>query len=133
MDSRLTQQVALITGASRGIGRATALRLAQAGATTVLAARTVTDLHTVADEIQRGGHETIPIPTDVTNNQQLDTLVQTSVERFGHVDILVNNAGGGTPRTLIAKAHVRDWEWTLRTNLWATMCLTRLVLPHMVQ
>lgn len=133
MDSRLTQQVALITGASRGIGRAIALRLAQVGATTVLAARTVTDLHTVAEEIQRGGHETMSIPTDVTNDQQLETLVQKSVERFGYVDILINNAGGGTPRTLIAKAQVRDWEWTLRTNLWATMYLTRLVLPHMIQ
>jgi len=133
MDSQLIQKVALITGASRGIGRAIALRLAQAGTTTVLAARTVADLHAVAEEIQRGGQETIPIPTDVTHDQQLDTLVRTSVERFGHIDILVNNAGGGTPRTLIAKAQVRDWEWTLRTNLWATMYLTRLVLPHMIR
>lgn len=133
MDTKLRRQVALVTGASRGIGRAVALRLAQAGATTVLAARTIADLHTVADELQKSGHETLVIPTDVTNDQQLDALVQVSIARFGQIDILVNNAGGGTPHTPIAKAHVSDWEWTLRTNLWATMYLTRLVLPYMIQ
>lgn len=133
MDSPLTKHIALVTGASRGIGRAIALRLAQAGAATVLAARTVADLQTVAEEIQRSGQQTVPLPTDVSSDQQLETLVQASIERFGHIDILVNNAGGGPPRTVIAKAQVHTWETTLRTNLWATMYLTRLVLPQMIQ
>jgi 3-oxoacyl-[acyl-carrier protein] reductase len=133
MDTQLSGTVALITGASRGIGRATALRLSQAGATTVLAARTVSDLCAVADLIRTGEHEAMSVPTDVTDDRQLEALVQTVIERFGHIDIVINNAGGGTPRTLVAKANLRDWEWTLRVNLWATMYLSRLVLPGMVE
>ena len=133
MDAQLTGNVALITGASRGIGRAIALRLAQAGATTVLAARTVLDLHTVADLIQKNAREVLTVPTDVTNDHHLEALLQVAVERFGHIDILVNNAGGGTPRTPAVKANLRDWEWTLRVNLWATMYLSRLVLPTMTE
>ncbi len=128
----LSQCVALITGASRGIGRAIALRLAQAGATTVLAARTQTDLLTVADTIHALGKPTLVVPTDVTNDQQLETLVAAALERFGQIDILVNNAGGGPPRAPIIKARVSDWDWTLRVNLWATMTLTKLVLPSML-
>ena len=133
MDDLLKGSVVLITGASRGIGRAVALRLARAGAATVLAARTVADLHTVADLIQRGTREALTVPTDVTDDHQLAALVRVGIERFGHIDILVNNAGGGTPRTPAVKADLRDWEGTLRVNLWATMHLTRLVLPHMIQ
>jgi NADP-dependent 3-hydroxy acid dehydrogenase YdfG len=133
MNAQLEGNVALITGASRGIGRAVALRFAQAGATTVLAARTIADLHAVAALIQQSASETLVMPTDVTNDQQLEALVQVTLERFGHIDVLVNNAGGGTPRTPVVKALLRDWEWTLRVNLWAAMYLSRLVLPTMIE
>lgn len=129
----LSGRVALITGASRGIGRAIALRLAQAGATTVLAARTDPALAAVAETIRASGGETLVVPTDVTNDQQLEALVNAALARFGHIDILVNNAGGGPPRTPIVKARIRDWEWTVRLNLWATMVLTKLVLPAMIE
>ena len=128
----LEGRVALITGASRGIGRATALRLAQAGVTTVLAARTEQELSAVAAMVRTSGAEALVVPTDVTNDQQLETLVNTTLARFGHLDILVNNAGGGLPRTPVVKARIVDWEWTLRVNLWATMVLTKLVLPAMI-
>jgi len=129
----LSGRVALITGASRGIGRATALRLAQAGAATVLAARTAHALSAVRETIRTLGTEALAIPTDVTNEQQLETLVRTTLAHFGYIDILVNNAGGGPPRTPVVKARIADWEWTLRTNLWATMVLTKLVLPTMIE
>jgi 3-oxoacyl-[acyl-carrier protein] reductase len=129
----LTGRVALVTGASRGIGKAAALRLAQAGAALVLAARTADALVTVADTIQASGRKALVIPTDVTDDRQIEALVATAHAHFGHVDILVNNAGGGPPRTLIQKARVTDWEWTLRVNLWATMFLTKLVLPDMIE
>ncbi|MBI3756621.1 MAG: SDR family oxidoreductase [Deltaproteobacteria bacterium] len=129
----LGQRVALITGASRGIGRAIALRLARAGATTVLAARTQTDLLTVAELIHALGQETLVVPTDVANDQQLEALAAAALERFGHIDLLVNNAGGGPPRAPITKARFMDWDWTLRVNLWATMALTKLVLPTMIE
>ncbi|MGH8007885.1 MAG: SDR family oxidoreductase [Candidatus Binatia bacterium] len=129
----LAGRVALITGASRGIGRAIALRLAQAGATTVLAARTEPELLNVAETIRGSGKETLAVPTDVTSDQQLEVLVNTALARFGHIDILVNNAGGGPPRTPIVKARRTDWEQTLRVNLWATMVLAKLVLPAMIE
>jgi NADP-dependent 3-hydroxy acid dehydrogenase YdfG len=129
----LTGHVALVTGASRGIGRAVATRLARAGAKTVLAARTKDALHAVAEEIRSCGQETLVVPTDVTDDQQLETLVAAAQARFGSIDILVNNAGGGPPRTPIHKARLTDWDWTLRVNLWATMRLTKLVLPSMLE
>ncbi|HEV8713428.1 MAG TPA: SDR family oxidoreductase [Candidatus Binatia bacterium] len=129
----LAGRVALITGASRGIGRAIALRLAQAGATTVLAARTEAALATVAETIRVLGGEALVVPADVTDEQQLEALVNAALAQFGHIDILVNNAGGGPPRTPVVKARVRDWEWTVRLNLWAPMILTKLVLPAMIE
>ncbi|MGE0681347.1 MAG: SDR family oxidoreductase [Candidatus Binatia bacterium] len=129
----LTGRVALITGASRGIGRAVATRLAQAGAKIVLAARTRDALATVAEEIRSFGQDAFVAPTDVTNDQQLERLVDAAQARFGSIDILVNNAGGGPPRTPIYKARLTDWDWTLRVNLWATMRLTKLVLPSMME
>ncbi|HKA07421.1 MAG TPA: SDR family oxidoreductase [Gemmataceae bacterium] len=129
----LAGRVSLTTGASRGIGRAIALRLAQAGASTVLAARTETALAAVAETIRASGVEALVAPTDVTDDQQLEALVNAALARFGHIDILINNAGGGPPRTPVVKARVRDWEWTVRLNLWAPMTLTKLVLPSMIE
>jgi NAD(P)-dependent dehydrogenase (short-subunit alcohol dehydrogenase family) len=128
----LLGQIALITGASRGIGRAIAVRLAEAGATTVLAARSEQVLHDVAQMIHTSGGTTLVVPTDVTEDQQLTALVDRTLARYGRIDVLVNNAGGGTPRTPITKARLSDWEWTLRVNLWATMVLSKLVLPGMI-
>jgi NAD(P)-dependent dehydrogenase (short-subunit alcohol dehydrogenase family) len=129
----LAGRVALITGASRGIGQATALRLARAGAAIVLAARTEPDLSAVAEIIRTLGMEALVVPTDVRDDQQLEALVDATLARFGHIDLLVNNAGGGPPRTPVVKARIMDWEWTLRVNLWATMVLTKLVLPSMIE
>jgi NAD(P)-dependent dehydrogenase (short-subunit alcohol dehydrogenase family) len=129
----LAGRIALITGASRGIGRATAVRLARAGAAIVLAARTEPDLSAVAEIIRTLGMEALVVPTDVIDDQQLEALVDATLARFGHIDLLVNNAGGGPPRTPVVKARIMDWEWTLRVNLWATMVLTKLVLPSMIE
>lgn len=129
----LAGRIALVTGASRGIGRATALRLARAGAAIVLAARTEPDLSAVAEIIRTLGMEALVVPTDVIDDQQLEALVAATLARFGHLDILVNNAGGGPPRTPIVKTKLMDWKWTLRVNLWATMILTKLVLPSMIE
>ena len=129
----LLGQIALITGASRGIGRAIALRLARDGATTVLAARSEQALHDVARMIHTSGGTTLVVPTDVTEDWQLTALVDRTLALYRHIDILVNNAGGGTPRTLVTKARLTDWERTLRVNLWATMVLSKLVLPSMIE
>jgi NAD(P)-dependent dehydrogenase (short-subunit alcohol dehydrogenase family) len=129
----LQGQVALVTGASRGIGRAIALRLARAGAGLAVAARSEHDLSIVGEKIQQAGADVLALPTDVTNDQQCETLVSTTLARFGRIDLLVNNAGGGPPRTPIVKARIADWQWTLRVNLWAAMVLTKLVVPSMIE
>lgn len=129
----LLGQVALITGASRGIGRAIAVRLAEVGVTTVLSSRTAEDLQKVTDMIHAMGGKAFAIPTDVTNEQQLTALIERTQATYDRIDILVNNAGGGTPRTPITKARLTDWDWTLRVNLWATMVLSKLVLPGMIE
>ena len=128
----LSGQVALITGAGRGIGRAVALRLARVNITVVLAARTKSQLDETASLAQQLGAEALPLPTDVTQDDQTEALVDTALSRFGHIDIVVNNAGGGPPRTSIVKARRADWEAVLRTNLWATMLVSKLVLPAML-
>jgi NAD(P)-dependent dehydrogenase (short-subunit alcohol dehydrogenase family) len=129
----LQGQVALVTGASRGIGRAIALRFARAGAALAVAARSEHDLSIVREKIQEAGADVLAVPTDVTNEQQCETLVSTTLARFGRIDLLVNNAGGGPPRTPIVKARIADWQWTLRVNLWAAMVLTKLVVPSMIE
>lgn len=128
----LSGQVAIITGGGRGIGKAIALRLAQEGVDLVIAARTAEELNTTADETARFGVRCLTLPTDVTANAQLEALVATTIKAFGRIDILVNNAGGGPPRAPVIKARLTDWDWTLRTNLWATMVLSKLVLPTMI-
>jgi NADP-dependent 3-hydroxy acid dehydrogenase YdfG len=82
--------------------------------------------------VRASGTEALAVPTDVTNDQQMAALVNATLTRFGHIDILVNNAGGGPPRAPVVKARIVDWEWTLRVNLWATMVLSKLVLPAMI-
>ena len=129
----LTDQVALITGAGRGIGRAIALRLAKARVRTVLAARTEQEIQATAEIIRQEGGKTLVVPTDVTRDDQMDNLVEQTLSCYGHVDILVNNAGGGPTRTPIIKSRITDWEQTLKVNLWAAMSLTKLILPFMIE
>ena len=129
----LLGQIAIITGASRGIGCAIAVRLAKAGVTTILSSRTAEDLQKVADRIHTTGGKAFAIPTDVTDEQQLTALIEWTLATYDRIDILVNNAGGGTPRTPITKARLTDWDWTLRVNLWTTMVLSKLALPGMIE
>ena len=131
--SPLSEQVALITGAGRGIGRAISLRLAQAGAKTVLAARTEQELQDTARSIRDQGGEALSILTDLQQDDQITTLVETTLARYERIDILVNNAGGGPPRTPIVKSRLTDWESVLRVNLFAAMSLTKYVLPSMIE
>src|SRR5438105_15788526 len=89
----LARKVALVTGASSGIGRATALRLAGLGVRVALAARTVAALEEVADQIERGGGEALVLPTDVTDPVQCRTAVERTVAHHGRLDLLVCSAG----------------------------------------
>ncbi|MBA7700014.1 hypothetical protein ES703_108720 [subsurface metagenome] len=100
---RLPGKVALVTGASRGIGKAIALGLAEAGADVVLASRKLPDLQAVAQEISQMGRKTLVVPANIRHLTEIDDLIKKSLEEFGHIDILVNNAAAN-PRTIIAES-----------------------------
>jgi len=92
---RIRGSVAIVTGASSGIGEATARELARAGATVALAARRADELQRLAAEIEREGGRALAVPTDLTSRQVIERLVGVTVETFGHINIIVNNAGIG--------------------------------------
>lgn len=112
----LTDQVAVVTGASRGIGRSIAETLAVAGARLVLVSRRAEDTAELARQIQERGGEALSFAADVGDAAQVDGLFQTAQERFGRVDILVNNAGINRD-ALLARMKDDDWDSVLRINL----------------
>src|SRR5690606_9212280 len=91
---RMTDRVAIVTGASRGIGRGIALAFAEAGADLVLAARTPADLEAVAAAVRGHGRRAVVVPCDVNERAQLEQLVERAWAELGRIDVLVNNAGG---------------------------------------
>jgi 3-oxoacyl-[acyl-carrier protein] reductase len=112
----LKDRVALVTGASQGIGRATSLALAAAGARVIVAARNAEKLASVAQEIAAAGGEALAVQMDVAEAEQIKAGFRQGLERFGHLDILVNNAAI-TRDALAVRMKAEDWEAVLRTNL----------------
>lgn len=129
---RLDGSVALVTGASRGIGRATALALADAGADVVVAARTPADVEAVATEIQARGRRCVPVPFDVMQLDRLGELVDAAVDGLGGLDILVNNAGGSFPKPLLDTS-ARSFEKAITFNVTTALELTKLAVPAMLR
>lgn len=132
MPGRLEDKIALITGASRGIGRATALALAQEGAHVVITARAEDELNTLAQEIADLRREALVVPADVTREEEVERLYQQSKTKFGRVDILVNNAGVGKFGAL-ASITPEEYDWMMNTNMRATYLCTRALLPEMLE
>lgn len=128
----LSNQIALVTGASRGIGRAVALRLAQAGCDLVLVARNKDDLEAVAEEAGAHGVRALVLPTDITDDSQVESMLQAAVVQLGSISILINNAGVAPPRSAHGKTAMQEWDRMLATCLRAPMVLTHLVLPDML-
>ena len=128
---KLDGRVAIVTGAGRGIGAGIARALGEAGADVVCAARTPSDIESVAAQVRAVGRRALAVPTDVTVTEQLENLVDRTVGELGRVDILVNNAGGSPPRHLLATSE-RSFEMALRFNVTAAFLLTKLVVPAMV-
>ena len=112
----LKDKVALVTGASQGIGRATALALAEAGAKVAIAARNTEKLASLAAEIAAAGGEALAVPMDVADPAQVKTGFQQLLAKFGKLDVLVNNAAI-TRDTLALRMKLEDWDAVLRTNL----------------
>lgn len=123
---RFAGRTALVTGASRGIGAATAARLAAEGANVVLAARSADALEGVAAEIRATGASAISVPTDLADPEQLRLLVDAALAEYAGLDVLVNNAGVLPPPTRSHQLPLDDWERTLRLNLTAPWLLANL-------
>lgn len=129
----LTDRVALVTGASRGIGEAIALRLAEAGASVVLAARKPDALHAVAERINSGGGRAIAIAAHTGKREDLRELVAKSIESFGKVDVLVNNAATNPYFGPLMDVEDAAWEKTFEVNVKGYFMLAREVVQHLQQ
>ncbi len=127
----LSGQVAVITGANSGIGRATARALSQAGAHVVLAARTRSTLEAVALECSHNGAQALAIPTDVCNEPDIESLMTRTAERFGRLDILVTSAGGATFGPIM-ESRTEDWDLLMNVNLRGTYLCCKHALTHML-
>src|SRR5256885_7015627 len=129
---RLDGRVAIVSGASCGIGAATSLGLGRRGASLALAARRVSELEAQADAVRATGGDAIAIPTDVSDPAQVSRLVEGATDVFGRVDVLVNNAGAGWFRAL-ASSPPEELTRLLEVNLLGPVLLTRAVLPGMLR
>ncbi|TMA36038.1 MAG: glucose 1-dehydrogenase [Deltaproteobacteria bacterium] len=129
---RLTDKVAIVTGAGRGIGQAIALAFAEMGAHVVCAARSEAEIEATAARARSLGPRALAVRCDVTEPAQLDDLVRRAIAELGRIDLLVNNAGGFPPMKLL-DTDLPSWEWCLRFNLTSAFVLTRACVPHMLE
>lgn len=130
---KLQDKVAIITGGGRGLGRSVALAFGREGAKVALAARTKKQIEHVAEELRSIRKSVIAIPTDISDEDQVNHLVKKTLEAYGTIDILVNNAGARGPIGPIHKISLEEWEQTLRLNLTGTFLCSKAVLPVMLE
>ncbi|HHX65460.1 MAG TPA: SDR family oxidoreductase, partial [Chloroflexi bacterium] len=131
-ETQLHERVVIITGASSGIGRATALALAREGAHVTLAARNIEALERVAVEIQELGGKALAVPCDVSHRDQIETLVERTLTEWGRIDVLVANAGRYV-QTPIRDATPEHFEQSMAVNFYGAIAGVLAVLPHMLR
>ncbi len=131
----ITGRVAIVTGAGRGLGRAMALGLADAGADIAATARTRAQIDETADMVRAKGRRSLPVPTDVTDSASVNAMVEAVIAEFGRIDILVNNAGGMTAGFANALTDISDemWRAGIDTNLTGAVYCSRAAIPHMLK
>jgi NAD(P)-dependent dehydrogenase (short-subunit alcohol dehydrogenase family) len=129
----LDGKVALVTGASRGIGAAIAMAYAEAGADVALAARSADDIEMLAGKIQALGRKAIAITTDVTDAAQVDACVARAIDELGQLDILVNNAGGSKFMAPAVDTRRDGWEKAIRLNLDSVFWFCQTAGKHMLE
>ena len=135
----LAGRVAIVTGASRGIGKAVALGLAEAGASVVVAARSETaraglpgTIHETVAEIERAGGQGLALACNVRDDESVRSLVEQTLDHYGAVDVLVNNAGIGGYRTFLEMT-VKEWDLIMDVDLRAPFVLCKAVVPVMIE
>jgi dehydrogenase/reductase SDR family protein 4 len=127
MEFSLKNKVVLITGASRGIGEATAIGLAQAGADVAIASRKLPDLEKVADQIKKTGRKCVPVAAHVGKTEEINNLVKRVLEEFGKIDILVNNAATNPSMAAAIDIDERAWDSIMNLNLKGLFFLSQAV------
>ncbi|OQX78317.1 MAG: oxidoreductase [Bacteroidetes bacterium 4484_276] len=127
---KLKNKTAIITGASSGIGEATAKALSMEGAKIILAARRLDRLEAIKSEIEKSGGTAIAVRTDVVNRDEVENLANVALKEFGRIDILINNAGL-MPLSFVKNLHVEEWERMVDVNLKGVLYAIAAVLPNM--
>jgi 2-deoxy-D-gluconate 3-dehydrogenase len=128
---RLDGRIALVTGAGRGLGRAAALGLARAGADVALASRNATELAETGRAVEALGRRSLVVPTDVTDEAQVDDLAEAVLSTFSRIDVLVNASGTALVKPLL-ETEASEWRRVLDTNLTGTYLCCRALGAHMV-
>jgi 7-alpha-hydroxysteroid dehydrogenase len=129
---KLTDQVAVVTGAGRGVGKGIAMAFAEAGASVVCAARTGEQIEATANELRSRGYTAMPVITDVRDVEQVENLVQRTVEEFGRLDIMVNNAGG-TFFSKLMNTSLKGFEAIMRENLLSCFICSQFAARVMIE
>jgi 3-oxoacyl-[acyl-carrier protein] reductase len=131
------RRVVIVTGGSRGLGKAMAISLAEAGADICIASRTVSQLEAAAAEIKAaGGREPLVVPTNVQSRAECDALIEKTVAHFGRLDVMLNNAGIGDARGAGARIQDlddADWHDTIEVNLYSTFYCSRAAVRHFLK
>ena len=128
----LAGKVAIVTGGSKGLGKAMALGLADAGADVVVVSRTLKDLEVVAKEIEGKGRKSLPVPADVSKNTDIERMVKATIEKFGKIDILVNNTGISGDKSVL-KMEEEYWDHVMAVNMKGPFLCSKAAGAEMVK
>ncbi|GFZ97469.1 SDR family oxidoreductase [Dyella caseinilytica] len=132
MNTHIEGKVVVITGASSGLGEATARYLSARGAIVALGARRIDRIQSLADELVRGGGKAIAVATDVTRHEEVKALVDAAVQTFGRIDVMINNAGL-MPHSPLERLKIDDWNQTIDVNIKGVLYGIAAALPYMTQ
>ena len=131
---KLQNRIAIVTGASQGIGKAMAWAFGREGASVVVTARSTEAISDVADKVcQEAGVETLAVTANLENEKDIERIAEETLDRFGHIDILVNNAGIIHPRVNLVDFDIAMFRQVVEVNLIAAALLTKAVLPSMIE